>query len=121
MVANLSKTICKLRRNWWIGKVARAEEIDEREVKHCSVNLINEKLPEVDIIDDHLTINQKKLVMRLLKEYSDVFANEKGPIGTDTGVQHTIPLTTEQSIKIPYIRIPPNQVPEVKEYIENKG
>jgi len=117
LIANLSKTICKLRRNWRIGKVARAEEIEEREVKHCSVKFGHVKLPEIEIFDEHLTANQKEEVIRLLEEYSDVFANESGPIGTATGVQHNIPLTTEHPIRIPYRRIPPNQVPEVKEHI----
>jgi len=70
------------------------------------------------ICQENLDRNQKSSVERLLYEYRDVFANESDPIGTATGVQHVIPLTTEQPIRIPYRRIPPNQITEVKRHIE---
>lgn len=108
LVSNLPETTCKFRRNWQICRAPRAEELEEREVKRYSINLIREKFPEVEITDEHLTTNQKQCVVTLLEEYSDVFAN----------AQYIIPLTTEQAIKIPYRRIPPNQVPEVKEHIK---
>lgn len=72
----------------------------------------------IDIREENLNAEQLNQLHALLKDYKDIFADEHSLIGRATGIQHVVPLTTDQPIRVPYRRIPPNQIPEVKDHID---
>jgi len=115
LIANLSDNVVKLRRNWRIGKISKIDE-EVKEVRKVEIGATDKKA-DVIINQDCLNGKQKERLDKLLWEFSDIFAEENGPIGTATGVQHVIPLMTDQPIRVPYRRIPPHQVSEVKDHI----
>lgn len=116
LIANLSGNVVKLRRNWRIGKVTEIDKVEEKEVRNAEIKATDKKA-DVMINEECLNRKQRERLEKLLWEFSDIFAEENGPIGTATGVQHVIPLMTDQPIRVPYRRIPPHQVSEVKNHI----
>ena len=125
LIANMSENEVKLRRKWRVGRAAKAEEVkkvrEEEGVTKASIAGVElyrkRKSMEVKLNEELLNEEQVEEVRELLAKYEDVFAEEGGKIGKASGVKHRIPVTTTQAVRVPYRRIPPHQVAEVKGHI----
>ena len=72
----------------------------------------------VDQVDlTHLSPEERHGVYELLSQYQGVFAMDDDDLGLTTTVKHSIPTTDDIPVKVPYRRIPPSQLDEVKEHI----
>lgn len=76
-------------------------------------------LSDLDVGHETFTTEQKDKLRELFVKHHDVFAKTDEDLGYTQTVTHPITLTDDQPVKIPHRRIPPNQIVEVKQHIEN--
>ena len=70
-------------------------------------------------LGDNLTPDERKKMMELIEEYSDVFAWDEDDIGFTDLIEHRITLTDDTPKAQPYRRIPPSALDEVRQHIED--
>lgn len=57
-------------------------------------------------------------VLALFSKFSSIFAQGENDLGHTSVIKHSIPTIDDHAFKVPYRRIPPNQISEVKEYFQ---
>lgn len=70
-------------------------------------------------IDSHLEKDQKKSLLKLLREYEDIFSKSSSDIGRTDVVKHNINTGLESAIKQNLRRIPMHKKQEVKELLND--
>jgi hypothetical protein len=78
-----------------------------------------EWLHQLDINTEELSADEIATFMDLMKKFGDVFSVSDDDIGYTTTVTHKIRLTDEVPIKMAPRRVPPHQVQEVKDHLQN--
>ena len=74
---------------------------------------INMSAKFTNILED-LTIGkasekENEAIVKLISEYHDVFSEGEVDVGFCDKVKHTISISNERPVRLPYRRIPPNQ------------
>jgi RNase H-like domain found in reverse transcriptase/Reverse transcriptase (RNA-dependent DNA polymerase) len=62
---------------------------------------------------------QRAALEKLLQEFTDVFAWTDDQLGFTDKIKHSIPLTSDIPVALPYRRLPPTEFAAVKEHIES--
>lgn len=86
-----------------VGSIHSAEEIPKNilDLNHLEQGFPKNNLkskprkPLPTIRDDHLNLEEKTELHKLIKEYTDIFYDENEPLSTTTFAEHTIPTTDE--------------------------
>ena len=74
---------------------------------------------EISLEDFPGTPAGKQEALRIFTTYSNVFASEGGSLGRTTTIQHQIPTCDDIPVHQRHRRIPPNQLAEVKEHLQD--
>ena len=96
---------------------------DEREARsnHLSVTASQDQSPlpfDVNLEEADIDHGERKRLIELLRQYSDVFSHGEDDLGFTTTVTHKIPTISEHPIRLPHRRVPPNQMEEVKAHLQ---
>ncbi|XP_059149091.1 uncharacterized protein LOC131936195 [Physella acuta] len=67
---------------------------------------------------ENLDPPQRAALEKLLQEFTDVFAWTDDQLGFTDTIKHSIPLTSDIPVALPYRRLPPTEFAAVKEHIE---
>ena len=112
---NFSNQDIYLRGGSQVGKwTAFVSTIESNKAKFAS--------PKLKYILDNLTIGPVKpqeyeALVKLITEYQGVFSEGEHDVGFCSKIKHKIKLHDDRPVRLPYRRIPPNQWPEVKAYL----
>ena len=89
--------------------------------KNISVNKmeVNEELKKIKHNLEHLTLEQKEIVSKLLQVESEVFSKQKNDIGCVKDFKLDINLTDEFPVAETYRKIPGHLHKEVKNHIKD--
>ena len=74
---------------------------------------------EISLEDFPGTPAEKQEALRIFTTYSDVFTSEGNSLGRTTTIQHQIPTCDDIPVNQPHRRIPPNQLAEVKQHLQD--
>ena len=73
---------------------------------------------QVDLSDVECSASERRQLRQLLEEFSDILTNDDMDVGRTDRVKHHIPLVDETPVVQPYRRIPPSQLGEVKQHLQ---
>ena len=74
---------------------------------------------EISLEDFPGTPDEKQEALRIFTTYSDMFTSEGNSLGRTTTIQHQIPTCDDIPVNQPHRRIPPNQLAEVKQHLQD--
>ena len=74
---------------------------------------------EINLTDFPGTPAEKQEALRIFTTYANVFACEGDSLGRTTTIQHRIPTSDDIPVNQRHRRIPPNQLAEVKEHLQD--
>lgn len=69
--------------------------------------------------DIRMTQQEDKSLRNLFYQYQDIFSRDKNDLGFTDKVEHQIRTTTDDPLKLPDRRVPPQVVPEVKKVLSD--
>ena len=138
-VANESEQDIWLNPRTRLGLMTKVMVVDGQLERDCQVHQVEDKvvlgplreditpkteeLPELpfslDIEEDNLSEEQKKLLHAMLLRHVGAFSLGDDDLGYIDNVKHGIPLTDETPIRIPHRRVPPNLQQEVRQHLES--
>lgn len=98
-----------------IRRIITQDEQNQRTTCQDKISAFSVKL---DVNDVEFSEKQHQKWENLLQKHQDVFVFRDEDIGYSTTVTHSINLTDDTPIKIPHRRIPPNQIEEVRQHIQ---
>ena len=77
---------------------------------------VEDILSRMDIGD--LTESENQRLQQVISEYLDTFSKDEDDIGFCDLVEHHIITDDDRPVKVPHRRVPPQQWPEVRDYIQ---
>ena len=96
------------------------QESPSRESGQPATPRREQDLPDGITLEDFSgTPAEKQGALRIFTAYSDVFAKEGEDLGHTTTAQHSIPTTDDVPVAQRHRRIPPNQLAEVKQHLQD--
>ena len=74
---------------------------------------------EITLKDFPSTSDERREALRIFSTYADVFASDESSLGRTQVMQHQIPTCDDIPVNQRHRRIPPNQLAEVKEHLQD--
>lgn len=136
-VFNVSTTSVNLKRRFVLGTLSCVSEVKNFSMNPYSVTVRSSQLivehsdvknepvesssipkwiKEIEL-PENLDPHSKDKLVKLLLQYSHVFAQHEGDLGLTTTIKHRIILEDDVPVKQPYRPIPPSQIEEVRQHI----
>jgi len=97
---------------------AEASSITESSVEMEGATRSGEDLLSKIACSSHLTSRERKKLGNLLREFKDVFAEDEDDLGCTPSAVHRIHLEDDKPVRVPYRRIPPAYVQEVRDHLQ---
>ena len=119
-VANVTDETISIPARTAIGLISTAQP--------CMVNLMGAEEEEVSDMevridkmcgDQNLTAEQRRKLKTFIQQNADSFAWDDDKLGYTDLLPHKITLTTDRPVAQPYRRIPPTQLQEVREHLDD--
>jgi len=107
-----------------ISPKAIIAEIQPVDVDQTVLDDLNDDQPPEDEtfskihIEEELNAEKKEMLMELLNKHKDIFSKGDTDIGHCDKIKHRIDLTDDVPFKVPYRRIPPSMIDEVRKHLE---
>lgn len=136
-IANLTSTDCILPKRAVLASLQAVDGVEDPEGPHVTVG-INEMVVSVGLQDEDVNSpvaepdgakipcpafdgnsRQREQLQQLINKHAAAFCQDKGDLGYTDAVQHRLRTRDEEPVAQPYHRVPPNQMKEVQEHIQD--